>query len=74
MLDRIKKLLQDVASIDVENVSLESNLKDDLDIDSLAAVELGLELESEFDLTIDDEELANLTTVQDIVDLISSKE
>lgn len=52
----------------------ESNLNDDLAIDSLSAVELALELESEFDIVIEDEELAKLQTVQDIIDLVQSKQ
>ena len=51
-----------------------STISEDLDIDSLAAVELALELETAFDIRIEDEELANLKTVQDIMDLIGSKQ
>ena len=45
-----------------------------LGIDSLAAVELSLDLETEFDVEISDEELAALVTVEDIVKLIESKQ
>ena len=48
-------------------------LNDDLGIDSLAAVELALELENEFDIRIEDEELAKLETVQDVIDIIEAK-
>lgn len=42
-------------------------------IDSLSAVELALELESTFDIRIEDEELAKLKTDQDILDLVANK-
>ena len=48
-------------------------MNDDLGIDSLAAVELALELENEFDIRIEDEELAKLETVQDVIDIIEAK-
>ena len=74
MLEQIKKVLVDALNIDEETVTPQANLKDDLGIDSLAAVELALELETEFDIRIEDEELAKLETVQDIIDIIEEKQ
>lgn len=73
MIEQIKKVLVDAINVDEEAVTVEANLKDDLGIDSLAAVELALELETEFDIRIEDEELAKLETVQDIMNLIETK-
>lgn len=74
MLEKVKSVLVEALNIDENTITPTSNLKDDLSIDSLSAVELALELESEFDIRIDDEEPANLVTVQDITDLVSRKE
>ncbi|GAB6159667.1 acyl carrier protein [Howardella ureilytica] len=74
MLEQIKKVLTDAINVDEALVTEDANLKDDLDIDSLSAVELALELETEFNITIEDEELAKLETVKDIMDLIASKQ
>lgn len=74
MLEKIKNVLVDAINVDRDLVTPEANLSEDLDIDSLAAVELALELETEFDIRIEDEELAALKTVQDIMDLIASKQ
>lgn len=74
MLEQIKKVLTDAINVDEAMVTEDANLKDDLDIDSLSAVELALELETEFNITIEDEELAKLETVKDIMDLIASKQ
>ena len=70
MIEQIKKVLVDALNIDEETITPEANLKDDLGIDSLAAVELALELETEFDIRIEDDELAKLETVQDIINII----
>ena len=59
MFEQVKDALVESLNIDGEEIKLESNLKDDLGIDSLAAV---------------DEELAALVTVEDIVKLIESKQ
>ncbi|KXU51814.1 MAG: acyl carrier protein [Coprobacillus cateniformis] len=74
MFEQVKDALVESLNIEGEDIKLESNLKDDLGIDSLAAVELSLDLETEFDVEISDEELAALVTVEDIVKLIESKQ
>ena len=73
MFEKVKEVLMEAFNVDEDMIKLEANLKDDLGIDSLAAVELSLELETEFDVRIEDEELAKLVTVADIVSLLESK-
>ena len=73
MFEQVKDALVESLNIDGEGITPESRLKEDLEIDSLAAVELSLDLETEFDVEISDEELAALVTVEDIVKLIESK-
>lgn len=73
MFDQIKKVLVEAINVDEEEVTPEAKLNEDLGIDSLAAVELALELENTFDIRIEDEELAKLVTVQDVMDIIEKK-
>ena len=60
MFEKVKEVLMEAINVDEDMIKMEANLKDDLGIDSLAAVELSLELETEFDVRIEDEELAKL--------------
>ena len=48
MLERIQKVFEETMNVDASEVVPTANLAEDLDIDSLAAVELALELENEF--------------------------
>ena len=73
MFEKVKEVLMEAINVDEDMIKMEANLKDDLGIDSLAAVELSLALETEFDVRIEDEELAKLVTVADIVSLLESK-
>ena len=73
MFEKVKEVLMEANNVDEDMIKMEANLKDDLGIDSLADVELSLELETEFDVRIEDEELAKLVTVADIVSLLESK-
>ncbi|NLY21476.1 MAG: acyl carrier protein [Tissierellia bacterium] len=73
MLEQITKVLVEAIQVDEADVTAEAKLYDDLGIDSLSAVELALELETEFDVQIEDDELAKLETVQDIINIIEAK-
>ena len=55
MFEKVKEVLMEAINVDEDMIKMEANLKDDLGIDSLAAVELSLELETEFDVRIEDE-------------------
>ena len=73
MFDQIKKILIDTIHVDDFLIFMNSDLKDDLEIDSLTKLELILEFENTYAIRIEDAELANLKTVADIVDIIEAK-
>ncbi|MHB8096363.1 MAG: acyl carrier protein [Erysipelotrichaceae bacterium] len=73
MLEQIKEVLINAIHVEAEKINPEAKLREDLDIDSLSAVELALELETSFDIRIEDEELVKLVTVQDVVDIVERK-
>lgn len=73
MLEQVKKILVESANVDETKVNMEASLKDDLGIDSLDAVELVLDLETVFDIKIEDDEISSLVTVGDICKLVEAK-
>ena len=72
MLDIIKNIISEQLGIEDE-VTPESKLADDLGIDSLLALQLSVLLEGQYDIEITEEELAQLTTVQDVIELLEAK-
>ena len=68
--DIIREMIGSHFGIRSDLVQLESVLIDDLGADSLDSVEITLEVEREFDIEIPDEEIDNIKTVQDIVNLV----
>ncbi len=74
MFETIRQILVDTLSLDAAAITPEASLTEDLDVDSLAAVELAMELESTFDITIEDEEIAALKSVNDIIALVEGKQ
>jgi len=72
---QVVRRLVEASDRDLEEgaVTLASSLRDDLDLTSLQAVSLVLDLEDDFGIVVEDEELAALGTVGDLVDLIRAK-
>lgn len=71
---KLKEVLVETLNCDEDKVNLEASLKEDLEADSLDAVELVMALEDEFDIEIPDEKVAGFVTVQDIASYIESVE
>ena len=70
--EKVKEIIVETVNCDEEKITLEANLKDDLGIDSLDAMELSMALEEAYSLTIDEEILKTFETVKNIVDYIDS--
>ncbi|MCA1185924.1 acyl carrier protein [Saccharopolyspora sp. 6V] len=64
-------IVEEVAGVDADEVTVEKSFVDDLDIDSLSMVEIAVQAEDKFGVKIPDDELANLKTVGDAVDYIT---
>ena len=73
VFDKVKGLFVEDLGIDESKVTMEAKLEEDLEIDSLGIVEVVMAFEDEFDIEIDDEELANVSTVGEAVKLLHSK-
>ena len=72
MFEEVKSAIVEALNVKEDEVTLEANLRDDLGIDSLDAVELVMELEDTFNVKIEDSEAQNFVTVKDIVDFIET--
>lgn len=70
--EKVKEIIVDSLSCDEDAVTLEANLKEDLDADSLDAVELIMAVEEEFDIEIPDKVADELRSVGETVDYIAS--
>ena len=65
--ERIRELLAEQLDIDEEKITMDSNILEDFEADSLDVVDMVMSLEDEFGVEIPDEEIENLHTVGDVV-------
>ena len=70
--DKVRKIIAEKLSVDLEEVVPEASFVDDLGADSLDLVELIMSMEEEFDMDISDEDAEKLVTVKDAIDYIQS--
>ena len=73
IFDRIVTIIQERPGDDFV-VTESLSLKDDLDADSVDLMEFILTLEDEFNIEISDEEIDQLQSVGDVVEVVKSKE
>jgi len=71
--DTVKSIIVDKLGVDASDVSSDASFTNDLGADSLDTVELIMEFEKEFDLTIPDEEAEGIATVGDAIGYIEEK-
>lgn len=69
---KVIEMIGEFLDIEVSEISLSSDLKEDLQADSLDFVELVMELEEEFGFEADEDKLAELKTVGDVVTFIDT--
>jgi acyl carrier protein len=74
VFDKIKDIVVEQLVLDnADNIKMETSMIDDLDADSLDAVEVIMAIEDEFDIEIDDEDAEGFKSIGDIVDYVNSK-
>ena len=68
--EKVIQIVSEQMSVDKGEIARETSFVNDLNADSLDTVELVMELEDEFDLTIPDEDAEKLKTVGEAIDYI----
>ena len=70
MLDKIRKIICEFVDMNPNEITLETNIRTDLGLNSLELVNLAVEIEEEFDVEIPDREAMGLETVADAIKII----
>ncbi len=73
ILATVRRILVGEFELDPAAILLDTHLVDELDLDSIDAIDLAVRLEENSGHTLEEEELKALETVRDVVELVYSK-
>ncbi|MBZ0113642.1 MAG: hypothetical protein K8J08_14350 [Thermoanaerobaculia bacterium] len=73
--NRIKRVISHVTNIPADSIANDASFKDDLQLDSLAMLEIAVDVDYEFRLGIQDLEdrIGELSSVQHVADLVANE-
>lgn len=72
MFEKIADIIVKQLGTDIDEITENTNIMDDLGADSLDVVEMLMAIEESFGVSVPDEEIPNLKTVRDIVEYVES--
>lgn len=64
-------IISEISGFEYNEITPEKNLAEDLEIDSIKAIEITVAFEKKFKVSVRDEDIPNITTVRQAVDLIN---
>ena len=73
MFETLKNLLVEELQLDADEIKMESELTNDLGINSIELADLVLMCEDKFDLEIADDDIHSFVTIGDVVNYLESK-
>ena len=73
MFEKVREILVEQLGVSEDKVTLEANIVEDLEADSLSVMQIIMELEEEFGLQVEDEDVNSLRTVGEIVSYCEKK-
>ena len=63
-------IVSDVSGYDREQITLETNIVKDLEVDSIKAIEITVAIEKKYKLAVRDEDVPRIVSVKDAVELV----
>ena len=73
IIDKIKEVLAEQLGIDAKSIKDDANILEDLEADSLDIIEMLMALEDEYGVTIPDDQINKVKTVQEVANLLVQK-
>jgi acyl carrier protein len=71
ILTGLGEIIEEIAGVPADEVTPNKSFVDDLDIDSLSMVEIAVAAQDKFGVEIPDDQLKDLSTVQDVVNFVT---
>lgn len=68
--EEIISIIADISGFDTEEITSESKLADDLEIDSIKAIEIVVAIEKKYKISVRDEDVPKITTVSETISIV----
>ena len=72
IFEKVKEILDEYIEVNVEDITLQTRLIEDLGINSYEFMSIIGEIEEEFDFEVDEKAVLKLITIEDLLDYISN--
>lgn len=72
VFEKIRAILAEQLDVEEDEITMESNIAEDLGADSLDVVDLIMSIEDEFEIEVPDDQVENIKTVGDVVNYIEN--
>lgn len=69
--NEIISIISEVSGFDEKEITPDKNFYKDLEIDSIKAIEITVAIERKFKISVRDEDVPNITTVKEAVELVN---
>lgn len=73
MLEKIRNILEEYVDVPKEEITMDTNLLNDLGLNSLDMVNIIVAFEDEFEIEIPDRKLSEIVTIADVVKLLQEE-
>lgn len=73
MFEQVREIISKHFNKNIEMITMDTNMIEDLSADSLDVVELILAIEKEFEVEVDPDDAESIKTVSDIVNYINAR-
>jgi acyl carrier protein len=70
---KIKQIIANIAGLDQTKIADEASLRDDLKLDSLSLLEIGVDVDLAFQLNLPDEKYKEIATLPQMVALVQQR-
>jgi acyl carrier protein len=71
---KIKQIISNIAGLDAQRIQDDASLRDDLKLDSLSLLEIGVDVDLAFQLNLPDERYKEIETLPQMVSLVRERQ
>ena len=73
IFEEVKEIITKYIKIDVDKITLESRLNEDLDADSIDVADVVMDIEEKYGFEFSDEDAENIVQIKDLVRVIEER-